>query len=68
MDLRLLDLNHRTTGVGEFVVFLIEGVGDGEHALGHALVVLVLRSKRDDLRRHRAELHRPRGEPLRRLP
>ena len=35
---------------------------------GHALVVAVLHREGDDLRRHRAELHRPLGDALRRLP
>ena len=68
VNLRLLDLNHRTAGVGKLVVFLVEGVGDGEHALGHALVVAVLQRKRHDLRRYGAEFDRPFGEPLRRFP
>ncbi len=68
MDLRLLDLDHRTAGVGELVIFLVEGVGDREHAVGHALVVPVLQREGDDLGRHRAELDRLRGEALRRLP
>ena len=38
------------------------------HALRDALVVLVLQREGDDLRRHRAELHRLLGEALRRLP
>ena len=52
MDLRLLDLDHRAAGVGELVVFLVERVGDREHAVRHALVVPVLHRERDDLRRH----------------
>ena len=68
MDLRLLDLDHRAAGVGELVVFLVESVGDGEHALGQALIVPVLQREGDDLRRHRAEFDRLGGEALRRLP
>ncbi len=68
MDLRLLDLDHRTAGVGELVIFLVEGVGDREHAVGHALVVAVLQREGDDLGRHRAEFDRLLGEALRRLP
>ena len=68
VDLRLLDLDHRAAGVGELVILLVEGVGDRQHALGHALVMAVLRSEGDDLGRDRAELDRLLGEPLRRLP
>ena len=68
VDLRLLDLDHRAAGVGQLVVFLVERLGDREHAVRHALVVAVLHREGDDLGRHRAALHRPLGEALRRLP
>ena len=68
MDLRLLDLDHRAAGIGQLVIFLVEGVGDGEHAIRNALVVPVLQREGHDLRRHGAELDRPLGEPLRRFP
>ena len=68
MNLRLLDLDHRAAGVGELGIFFVERLGDGEHALGQRLVVSVLRRERDDLRRHGAEFHRTRGQPLCGLP
>ena len=68
VNLRLLDLDHRAAGVGQLVVFLVEGVGEREHAVGQALVVLVLHREGDDLGRHRAPFHRLLGEALRRLP
>ena len=49
MDLRLLDLDHRAAGVGQFVLFLVERVGDRENAIRDALVVRVLHREGDDL-------------------
>ncbi len=68
VDLRLLDLDHRAAGVGELVIFLVERIGDREHAVRHALVVTILQREGDDLRRYRAEFDRLGGEALRRLP
>jgi hypothetical protein len=68
VNLRLLDLDDRTARVGELVIFLVERVGDREHALRHALVMTILQGEGDDLGGNGAELDRPRGEALRRLP
>ena len=67
MDLRLLHLDDRTPGVGQVVELLVEGVAEGHDSRRNVLVVLVLHRKCDELRRHRAELDRLGGEPLRGL-
>jgi hypothetical protein len=42
VDLRFLDLNDWAAGIGKLMIFLVESLGDCEHAGGRALVVPVL--------------------------
>ena len=68
MDLRLLELDHRAAGIGEFVQLLVQRVGDGEDAVLDALVVAVGDREGDQLRPDGAELDRLLGHALRGLP
>ena len=68
VDLRLLHLDHRAAGVGELVELLVERVAERPGALDRVLVVVVLDRGGEQLGQDGAELDRPLGHALRRLP
>ena len=68
MDRRLLDLHERRAGIGQRVVVAVERGRQVHQQLEPvALVVLVGQHQRQDLRRDRADLHRPVGHRRDRL-
>jgi hypothetical protein len=68
VDLRLLQLDDGTAGIGQLIELLVERVADRPRALDRVLVIVVLDGSRDQLGQDRAELDRLLGHALRRLP
>jgi len=68
VELWILDLDHRTAGIGQIMQFLIERIAERHDARRQILVVLVLHSISHELRSDSAELDRFRSETLRRFP
>ena len=68
MDVRLLHLNDRAAGAGELEQLVAHRGADVANQLFLVGVVVVADRGADQLRRDGAELHRPRGHPLRDLP
>jgi hypothetical protein len=68
MNLRLLELDHRTAGVGEIVQFRIQGIGDCEDPVFERFVVFVLHGKGDQFGSDGPEFDRLLGHALRHLP
>ena len=68
MDVRLLHLQDRATGIGEIVQLLIERVAERPCTLDRVFVVIVVDGSRQQFRQYGTELHRARRHPLRRFP